>query len=75
MIEEIGIDLLIMIENAGRNLAALARRMLNDDVSGKKVVVLAGTGNRAGGRATSAQCRRCGEGHPCDVQLEDKSQH
>ena len=39
-----------MMENAGRNLALLARqRFLQDDPRGKRVIVLAGTGGNGGG--------------------------
>ena len=45
MIEDFGIDLVRMMENAGRNLAHLARqRFLGDDPRDKTVVVLAGSG-------------------------------
>ena len=45
MIEDFGIDLVRMMENAGCNLAHLAReRFLDGDPRGKTVVVLAGTG-------------------------------
>ncbi|MBT7781428.1 MAG: NAD(P)H-hydrate epimerase, partial [Anaerolineae bacterium] len=38
MIEDYGISLLRMMENAGRNLAELALRMLKDSGAGKSVV-------------------------------------
>jgi NAD(P)H-hydrate epimerase len=45
MIEDFKIDLIQMMENAGRNLAHLARqRFFNGNPEGKQVVVLAGTG-------------------------------
>ena len=50
MMEDFRIDLIRMMENAGRNLAHLARvRFLGGDPRGKKVVVLAGTGGNGGG--------------------------
>lgn len=50
MIEDYRIELIQMMENAGRNLAHLAReRFLEGDPRGKQVVVLAGTGGNGGG--------------------------
>ena len=56
MIEDYKIDLIQMMENAGRNLAQLARvRFLNNDPLGKTVVVLAGTGGNGGGALVCAR--------------------
>ncbi len=56
MIEDFEIDLVRMMENAGRNLAHLARtRFLDDDPRGKTVVVLAGTGGNGGGAMVAAR--------------------
>ena len=56
MIEEYQISLTQMMENAGRNLAHLARmRFLNHDPRGKKVIVLAGRGGNGGGALTAAR--------------------
>ena len=45
MIEDYKIELIQMMENAGRNLARIAtEKMLNGTALGKKVLVLAGTG-------------------------------
>ena len=50
MVEGYGIDLIQMMENAGRALAVLARdRFLDGDPQGKTVVVLAGPGGNGGG--------------------------
>ncbi|MCH7620929.1 MAG: hypothetical protein IH870_03435 [Chloroflexi bacterium] len=50
MIEDFKIELMQMMEKAGRNLAHLARvRFFDGDPTGKKVVVLAGTGGNGGG--------------------------
>ena len=50
MVDDYGIDLIQMMENAGRALAALARdRFLDGDPRGKTVVVLAGPGGNGGG--------------------------
>ena len=56
MIEDYGIQLLQMMENAGRNLADLARsRFLEGDPRGQRVVVLAGTGGNGGGGLAAAR--------------------
>ena len=50
MVEEFGIHLIQMMENAGRLLAELARnRFLEGDAVGKQVVLLAGSGGNGGG--------------------------
>ncbi len=50
MVEDFHIDLLQMMENAGRNLASLAReRFLDNHPEGKHIAVLAGTGGNGGG--------------------------
>src|SRR5260370_36015079 len=49
MIEDVRIELMQMMENAGRNLAHLARaRFFAGDPRGKTMVVLAGTGGNGG---------------------------
>ena len=56
MIEDCKIELIQMMENAGRNLASLAReRFLGGDPIGKRVVVLAGTGGNGGGALVAAR--------------------
>lgn len=56
MMEDYGIDLTQMMENAGRNLAHLAReRFLGGDPRRQKVVVLAGTGGNGGGALVCAR--------------------
>ena len=56
MIEEYGIELIQMMENAGRNLAHLARvRFLDGDPRGRRVVVAAGPGGNGGGALVSAR--------------------
>jgi NAD(P)H-hydrate epimerase len=57
MIEDFHIELIQMMENAGRNLAHLAReRFLDGDPRGKTVVVLAGPGGNGGGALVCARC-------------------
>lgn len=56
MIEEYDIEILQMMENAGRNLAHLAReRFFDGDPIGKRVAVLAGTGGNGGDALVSAR--------------------
>lgn len=56
MIEDYHIELIQMMENAGRNLAHLAReRFLDGDPGGKPVVVLAGSGGNGGGALVAAR--------------------
>jgi NAD(P)H-hydrate epimerase len=55
MIEEYGILLIQMMENAGRNLAELARQMLNGRLTDRKIVVLCGAGNNGGGGMVAAR--------------------
>ncbi len=55
MIEEYQIQLIQMMENAGRNLAELSRRWLGGDVRGKRIAVLCGPGNNGGGGMTAAR--------------------
>ncbi len=56
MVEDYHIGLIQMMENAGRNLADLARsRFLDGDPRGKRIVVLAGTGGNGGGGIVCAR--------------------
>ena len=56
MIEDYHIELIQMMENAGRNLAHLARiRFFEGDLTGKNVAVLAGTGGNGGGALVCAR--------------------
>ncbi len=54
MIEEYHIELIQMMENAGRALAELARRQMRG-VQGRSVVILCGHGNNGGGGMTAAR--------------------
>ena len=50
LVEVYGIELLQMMENAGRNLAVLARAiLLNENPAGKSITIFAGTGGNGGG--------------------------
>ena len=60
MVEQYGIQLLQMMENAGCNLALLARRILSADdeedaLQDRPIVVLAGRGNNGGGGLAAAR--------------------
>ena len=53
--DRLGLGLLQMMENAGGELADLTRQALGGSVAGRSVVVLAGTGNNAGGGLVAAR--------------------
>lgn len=55
MVEELGIELLQMMEHAGRNLAEVARALLGGELSGKRIIVLGGPGNNGGGGLVAAR--------------------
>ncbi len=55
MIEVFDIQLIQMMENAGRDLALLAKRMLHGDLADRPIVVLAGRGNNGGGGLVAAR--------------------
>jgi len=69
MMEDLRIELIQMMENAGRALAHLAReRFLDGDPRGRHVVVLAGTGGNGGGAMVGAR-RLQGWGASVQVRL------
>ncbi len=56
MIEKYGIELIQMMENAGRALALVAKQVfLKNDLKNKKIAVLAGTGGNGGGALVAAR--------------------
>jgi NAD(P)H-hydrate epimerase len=55
MIEEYQILLIQMMENAGRNLAELAKRLLNGIVVDRSIIILSGAGNNGGGGLVAAR--------------------
>jgi NAD(P)H-hydrate epimerase len=55
MVDELGISLVRMMENAGRSLAILARGLVDGDAAGRKVAVLAGAGGNGGGGLVAAR--------------------
>ncbi|MDP9382173.1 MAG: NAD(P)H-hydrate epimerase [Chloroflexota bacterium] len=60
MVNEYGITLLQMMENAGRSLAATARRMLGGSTAGRRVLVLVGKGNNGGGLVAARHLANAG---------------
>ena len=56
MVEEYGIKLIQMMENAGRHLAVLAKnRFLGGDAMGKQIMIMAGRGGNGGGAMVCAR--------------------
>ena len=55
MVDELGISLVRMMENAGRNLAELARHLLGGDTGDRSIAVLAGPGGNGGGGLVAAR--------------------
>ena len=55
MVDELHIELLQMMENAGRCLAAHTRSWLGGQLTGRQVVVLAGSGGNGGGGLVAAR--------------------
>lgn len=55
MVEEYGVQIIQMMENAGRNLAELSTEYLGGSLAKKKIVVAAGVGNNGGGGITAAR--------------------
>lgn len=54
-IEDFGIDVLSLMENAGVATASLARNLLGGDVSGRRVCCLVGRGNNGGDGLVAAR--------------------
>jgi NAD(P)H-hydrate epimerase len=55
MVQQYHVDLLQMMENAGRSLAHLARWLLEGEIVDRPIVVLAGRGNNGGGGLAAAR--------------------
>jgi len=55
VIEEFGIDVLVLMENAGVAVATLASEMLGGRVAGRRVTCLAGKGNNGGDGLVAAR--------------------
>jgi len=54
-VDEVGLNLYQMMENAGRNLAELCMEFLGDQWDGAHIVVLAGSGGNGGGGMCAAR--------------------
>ena len=54
-IEELGVPVVALMENAGRQVAAVARLMLAGTVAGRRIVALAGRGNNGGDALCAAR--------------------
>jgi NAD(P)H-hydrate epimerase len=54
-IEEFGIDVAVLMENAGLQVGILARKMLGGSVAGKRVCCVAGKGNNGGDGLVAAR--------------------
>ncbi|MBI2314965.1 NAD(P)H-hydrate epimerase [Candidatus Daviesbacteria bacterium] len=48
MVEKIGVSIIMIMENASRNIAILARKVLGGSVRNKKIIILCGKGNNGG---------------------------
>lgn len=69
MTADVGISLFQMMENAGLQLANVARELfLDGDVAGKRVAVLVGAGGNGGGAIVAAR-RLVNWGARCDIGL------
>jgi NAD(P)H-hydrate epimerase len=55
MVAVLGLDIRQIMETAGRQVAVFARRMLGGDASGRRVVVLCGTGGNGGDSMVAAR--------------------
>lgn len=55
LVDELRISLPRLMENAGRNLALLARELLGGDAGGASIAVLAGPGGNGGGGLAAAR--------------------
>lgn len=55
MVDELHVELIQMMENAGRCLALHTRNWLVGEVVGRRVVVLAGSGGNGGGGLASSR--------------------
>lgn len=54
-VQDLGIDVLSLMENAGLGVAELARRMLGGSVSGRRICCLVGKGNNGGDGLVAAR--------------------
>ena len=54
-VEKYGIQIIQMMENAGRNLATTAKKLLEDSVLKKHLIIAVGNGNNGGGGLVAAR--------------------
>lgn len=71
MVEDVGVSILMMMENASRNIAFLAREMLGGSAKGKNIVILCGKGNN-GGDGLGAARHLTNLGASCRVFLAEE---
>lgn len=55
MVEDLDVSVVQMMENAGRNLAVLARHLLGGDATARRILVLVGPGGNGGGGLAAAR--------------------
>ena len=53
--EDFGLDVAVLMENAGASVATMARRILGGDAAGRRICVLAGKGNNGGDGLVAAR--------------------
>ncbi|MBI1869367.1 NAD(P)H-hydrate epimerase, partial [Candidatus Gottesmanbacteria bacterium] len=83
MVEEIGVSIVMMMENASRNIAILARRILGRTIKDKSVIILCGKGNNGGdglGAARhllnyGAECHIILAARPSELRADPKIQY
>ncbi len=73
MIEEYGVSAIIMMENAARNTAWLARKLCGGNIKGKKITILSHKGNNgADGLAAARHLTNFGANVTCYLTCEKK---
>ena len=68
MVEEIGVSIIMMMENASKNTAVLTRKLLGGTVHDKNIVILCGKGNN-GGDGLGAARHLINYGATCNIVL------
>jgi NAD(P)H-hydrate epimerase len=71
MVGELGITLVRIMENGGRNLAELARHLCGGHTTGQAIVVLVGPGGNGGGGLVPARIGRCRQKDARDTPIRD----
>lgn len=72
MIKEIGVSLIMMMENAGRSLAKVSRYLLGDSILNKNIVIFSGKGNNGGGVLAAAR-HLLGQGAKINIIIASQS--